>query len=267
MQASAFGQFPTPEYGSILEDFDIVAVSGPSIDSGGANNETIKRPDGPSTSNFAWGAYNAAIGSGINFMRNSAVNHPNPPPPPELTALTFWDASRSVGSYVYTVFDKSANDGNNNMPTITLNMSGEGAKVTVKTVQNGDTGLALLIRSGASTWYQSDSKLLTASPDWHVDPPIGTTDYEFTGPLAVSWSGLSGTNDMDEVDDGGETALTVVGPATPDFSNITGVGVRITSVAGSTGGFSGLTVTEIELDGPGEPPPPLAAAENWNDYR
>jgi hypothetical protein len=263
VQVSAFGQLPAPQYGSILEDFDIGTVTpGDQLDTVGANNESVQRTDGPTATQFAWGAYDAGSGQGIDLYQISGAA--NPTPPPELTALSFFDAGRAVGSYAYTVFDNTPGDGNNNVSSIALNMSGQNARVVLTTVQSGDTRLALLVRSGESAWYQSDDKLVAASANFHVDPPRGTIIYEFTGARAVGWTLLSGTDDMNQVDNGGETALTEAGSAAPDLGNITGVGVRITDVAGSTGGFTGLTVTEIELIGPDAPP--LAAAENWEIY-
>ncbi len=266
MQLSAFGAAPAPTYGNVVEDFDIVTVvPGVSID-GGTSAEVIKRPDGPTTTDFAWGGYSAGPSGGVNFMRNSAANHPSPPPPPVLTALTFFDASRAVGSYSYTVFDNTPGDGNNNVPSVALNMTGLGAKITVTTVQNGDTGVAVIIRSGDTNWYQSnDTKLLTASLNWHTEPTPAAVDFALTGLGATQWLSLSGTTDLNQVDDGGETAIVSGSEAFPDLGNVTGVGVIITSVAGSTGGFTGLTITEIELDAPDVAVP--AAAEHWENYR
>ncbi len=177
------------------------------------------------------------------------------------------DVGRAAGSYAYTRFDNDPGDGNDNVASDALNMTDPAAKVVVEFIASDDTDVALLLRA-TDQWWQSSSKTFTgvgpATPEWTFSAPLSTVDFEFAGAGAVSWTQVTNATDIDQVDDGGEGALTLAGsPGTPDLSTVDGVGVIITSASGSTAGFTGITYTRIQL----EAPPFPTAADEWTRFK
>jgi len=268
LAGTAAAQLPTAQFGVIEEDFDVVVVPTDSIDQRGTRNEVIRRTNGADPTNFAWGGYDADTGdtgaSAVMFYMNCAYDATSPDP--EYSTLCFVDFAHTVGSYAYTVFDNDGGDANNNVPSAVLDMSGPGAKVIISSVQHADTGVAILLRTGPSLWYQSSSKILAQSPgEWRYAPVIVDVEYALDGESAVAWYLLSGTYDMNQVDDSGEMPLTLGAEATPNFENVSGVGVIITSTVGTSTGFSGLHVTNLRLEGPAYEKP--ASARTWMLYQ
>ncbi len=244
-----------PRFGRIVETFSVETSSNNMIDPSGSDNETIARPTGADPSGFAWGGYSAAAGSVI-FLSD---------PPPDVRGLMFLTGARTVGSYCYTMFDTTTPLGGANRantPSVDLDMSSPAAKATLSAIAPGDTQLAILIRDNRQ-WWRSSTKLFEGKDI--ITAPMDTIDFAFGGAEAVTWTAVNTPFDMSEVDNGGEAAIALGEPGTPNLENVRGMGVLIVSAALPGPTLDILILDELVLNGPSWLKP--ASARGWTLYK
>jgi len=244
-----------PQFGQIVETFSVETSTSSMIDPSGANNETIARPTGATPSGFAWGGYNSTVGSVI-FMSD---------PPPDVRGIMFLTGAWNSGSYCYTMFDTTTPLGGAaraNTSSVALDMSGPAAKATLTAVAGGDTQLSILIRDHRQ-WWQSSTKLFEGKNI--VTEPMNVIEFPFAGAGAVTWTAVAAPFDLSEMDNGGEAAITLGDPGTPNLENVRGTGIYIVSTADPGPNFDILILDELVLDGPSWTKP--AAAEGWVHYK
>ncbi len=233
---------PAANYGSAVETFDVTGNQ--ALDPAGNDNEVPKRP---ANVDYGWGGFNPG-NNFLNFLQTAT-----PPGVPDIQGVYFGQDTRDPGAHIYTLLDSTSSAAPFNTPGTALNLTEPGAKGSIRAWTSGPTDLALLVRDGDG-WYQSSSKSVSVMA-------VGTQDYNFSGPGAVSWTQVTGPADLDEVDNGGEGPVITAGAGTPDLSNIIGMGAVITAASGPNGANTGLTIEAISLVGP-----PPASSDSWEAY-
>lgn len=161
------------------------------IDASGADDET---PDTMINTGFSVGAYFVG-GNDFHNQKGGIIESKNALP----------------DSYFYSILDSLG--GASADTTVDLSLAFSTVTMQTKTA-NGDQNIRLMLRNGAGNWYLGDTVITS-----NVNKVIYTISLD-----SENWVSLSGTADMDEMDAGGEGALTFGGAATPTLSAVDGYG-------------------------------------------
>ncbi len=218
---------PSPSYRTITEPF---FVNPPwwTLDKSDTS-ETIRRAydsAGAQGSRFAWGGYDAGTANAV------AIDNQTLAPEPRRSQLNFNMAASVAGSYAYTRFDTSTTDfasGATNASVVANASAPEAAIELDVTLGNGEQ-VAVLIRDNNS-WWCSDAM---SFPLVAAGQSAQTLRYSFAGTAKVEWKAVSNFNDMDQVDNGGETSLEFGASGTPNLGAIQGMGLYIVSGTGAS---------------------------------
>lgn len=223
--------------------------------------ETIRRvgnSSNPLSSWFAWGGRNASTFEAVAIDNTVATSFENP-----CSGVIFLQRANVAGSFAYTRFDNTSTNLTVGaaVPSVVVNASEPDSKLRIVIYSSGYTLpqtelLAVMIRDNANWWISNGQRVP------RVDDAVGPAqalDYEFHGDNAVTWTQVSGASgggaDMDQVDNGGQSALDFLSAGTPNFGAIEGMGLYVLEGPGS--GYLGIT--DMILIGA----QPVTAVRDW----
>lgn len=226
--------------------------------------EEIKRvgdPLNPLSTFFAWGGRNAAAQGAVSIDNSSGPNSFENP----ASGVIFNDEANTAGSFAYTRFDTTSTDFDlgASTPSVSVNASEPGAKLRLvffSTAYNQPQTelLGVMIRDNVNWWVSTPKRVPVVNS---LVGPTQSLDYDFHGAGAVDWTQIDtssgGGADMDQVDNGGQSALTLLSPGTPNFGAIEGMGLAVFEGPGTW--FFGIT--EMQLIGPA----PTTGILDWSE--
>jgi hypothetical protein len=163
---------------------------------------------------------------------------------PGETRLSFHDRARTNGAYCYTIFSEI---GTGTHTQYVPNMSLGTVTVNEVFAAAGNTqDLRLIVRDGAGNWYLSNVAVddIGSDPETNLAPiDVGSLTWQ-----AVDAAAQTNMNEM-AADSGPGVLLSNPGapPATPDLSQVTGIGLYLEDVANSETGV--IRIGEINVSG------------------
>ena len=188
---------------SIWEEFDFGDTdSKPKIDTGGVNNNETPVTMTAGTG-FTWG------GKSVEIWAHKSAN--------------LQSKSADANDYAYTIMDSA---GGNSADTF-IDLSNGIIMVRWWTSDNDDltnvsATIQFMVRNGAGKWYLSDSTFTVNEAESKVESVLETG--------SETWTLLGNTDDMDEMDAGGEQILTLGDSGqSPDLSSVDGMGYYYTT--------------------------------------